>query len=153
MLRHKAASYAVAALVELSKHRSNGTGSEVAANMIAERYGLPVSYTAKILGQLAKASLLRSGRGPRGGFALSREPNEITLLQVFQAVGAVGDATVALASEVPASVQTSLNNVLNRAMDRANDVLAETTLGDLLVGTEPAGRQPEFKGQQQTVTV
>ena len=138
MLRHKAASYAVAALVELSKHEDNGSTSEVAANTIAERYGLPVSYTAKILGQLAKASLLRSGRGPRGGFALSRRPSEITLLEVFEAVGAVGNAGVALASGVPAGIQENLDDVLHRAMDQANDVLSQTTLGDLLSGSEPA---------------
>ena len=136
MLRHKAASYAVAALVELSRHEHNGNASEVAANLIAERYGLPVSYTAKILGQLAKASVLRSGRGPRGGFALTRKPSEITLLEIFKAVGAVGDSSVPLASEVPSSVQVKLDEVLGRAQGCANSVLVGTTIADLLKGVE-----------------
>jgi len=136
MLRHKAASYAVAALVELSRHEHNGNASEVAANLIAERYGLPVSYTAKILGQLAKASVLRSGRGPRGGFALTRKPSEISLLEIFKAVGAVGDSSVSLASEVPSSVQVKLDEVLGRAQGCANSVLVGTTIEDLLKGVE-----------------
>ena len=136
MLRHKAASYAVAALVELSRHEHNGNSPEVAANIIAERYGRPVSYTAKILGQLAKSTLLRSGRGPRGGFALTRKPSEITLLEIFRAVGAVGDSSVPLAAEVPNSVQTNLDEVLGRAMERANRVLVDTSLADLLEGAE-----------------
>lgn len=136
MLRHKAASYAVAALVELSRHEQNGNSPEVAANIIAERYGLPVSYTAKILGQLAKSTLLRSGRGPRGGFALTRKPSEISLLEIFQAVGAVGDSSVPLAPEVPTSVQANLDKVLSRALERANSVLVDTTLADLLKGAE-----------------
>ena len=143
MLRHKAASYAVAALVELSRHEHNGSSSEVAANLIAERYGLPVSYTAKILGQLAKAALLRSGRGPRGGFALAHKPSEISLLEILKAVGAVGDSSVPLASEVPNSVQSNLDEVLARAMERANSVLVDTTLADLLRGAE----QQESAGQ------
>jgi Rrf2 family protein len=153
MLRHKAASYAVAALVELSKHESNGSTSEVAANVIAERYGLPVSYTAKILGQLAKASLLRSGRGPRGGFALTRSPEEVTLLEIFQAVGAVGDSSVPLASEVPSAVQSNLDDVLGRALERANSVLADATLADLLRGSEGSPGSGQTVDESHPVSV
>lgn len=132
MLRHKAASYAIAAMVELSQHSQNGGGGEVAANAIAHRYGLPVSYTAKILGQLARASLLRSDRGPRGGFALTRPPEEITLLDIFKAVGAVDDGRIPLASAIPAGVKSSIHEVLGRAMEGACEVFTRTSLADLL---------------------
>ena len=53
---------------------------------IAAAQEVPESYLAKIFQQLAKAGLVRSHRGARGGFTLSRLPEEITLRQVIEAV-------------------------------------------------------------------
>lgn len=53
---------------------------------IAGAQGVPESYLAKIFQDLAKAGLVRSHRGARGGFTLARLPEEITLRQVIEAV-------------------------------------------------------------------
>ncbi len=53
---------------------------------IAEAQGVPESYLAKIFQDLAKAGLVRSHRGARGGFTLARLPVEITLRQVIEAI-------------------------------------------------------------------
>ena len=53
---------------------------------IAAAQEVPESYLAKIFQQLAKAGLVRSHRGARGGFTLSRLPEEITLRQAIEAV-------------------------------------------------------------------
>lgn len=53
---------------------------------IAAAQSVPESYLAKIFQDLAKAGLVRSHRGARGGFTLARSPQEITLLQVIEAV-------------------------------------------------------------------
>ncbi len=49
---------------------------------IATAQRVSVSYLAKIFQQLAKAGLLRSHRGAKGGYSLGRPPAEITLLDV-----------------------------------------------------------------------
>ncbi len=53
---------------------------------IASAQGVPESYLAKIFQDLAKAGLVRSHRGARGGFTLARSAEEITLRQVIEAI-------------------------------------------------------------------
>lgn len=53
---------------------------------IAQAQGVPESYLAKIFQDLAKSGLVRSHRGARGGFTLARPPEEITLLQIIEAI-------------------------------------------------------------------
>lgn len=53
---------------------------------IASAQDVPESYLAKIFQELAKAGLVRSHRGARGGFTLARPSEEITLRQIVEAV-------------------------------------------------------------------
>ncbi len=147
MLKHKAASYAVASMVDLARrHHESEKSGEVRAHSIAERYGLPVSYTAKILSQLAKASLLNSGRGPQGGFSLARSPEDITLLDILEAVGALSHGDVQLASGISPAVQRNLDQIVDTSMKQAKDHLAESTLADLM----REGREREENRGQST---
>ncbi|MDK2972259.1 MAG: Rrf2 family transcriptional regulator, nitric oxide-sensitive transcriptional repressor [Candidatus Sumerlaeota bacterium] len=63
----------------------NGTESPMSPREIAERIDASPTYLAKITRMLVKADILRSHRGAHGGVVLSREPNQITLLQVVEA--------------------------------------------------------------------
>jgi Rrf2 family protein len=53
---------------------------------IARAEGVPESYLAKIFQSLARAGLVRSHRGARGGFSLARPAAEITLRQIIEAI-------------------------------------------------------------------
>jgi Rrf2 family protein len=53
---------------------------------IAEKMGCSSSYLAKVMGQLVKAGILRSYRGPQGGMTLAKEPEDINLLEIVEAV-------------------------------------------------------------------
>jgi Rrf2 family protein len=61
-------------------------GATASAKQLAEYYDLPGPYLAKQLQALVKAGLLAATTGPRGGFRLARPPDEITLLQIVEAV-------------------------------------------------------------------
>lgn len=61
-------------------------GQAVPAAALAEFHQLPTAYLNKQLQALARAGILTSTSGPRGGFALARGPQEITVLDVVVAI-------------------------------------------------------------------
>jgi Rrf2 family protein len=63
-----------------------GPGGVASAAQLAEYYDLPPAYLAKQLQVLVRAGLLSATTGPRGGFRLARDPSEITLLELVEAV-------------------------------------------------------------------
>ncbi len=52
---------------------------------IASTFRVSENHLSKVLQRLAKVGLLSSVRGPKGGFSLARSPEEITLLEVYEA--------------------------------------------------------------------
>lgn len=77
------ADYAVRAVLYLSRL---GTSQRAATSEVAEEQHIPPSFLAKIISQLSIAGLLHTSRGARGGVTLAREPKEITLLEVVEAI-------------------------------------------------------------------
>ena len=56
------------------------------AKDICKRAGIPESFTRKVLQALVQGGFLQAHRGPGGGYSLTRRPEEITVLEVIQAV-------------------------------------------------------------------
>ncbi|MDP9187772.1 MAG: Rrf2 family transcriptional regulator, partial [Actinomycetota bacterium] len=80
--------YAVVGMAELS--RSSGTPVPIAA--VAERRGIPVQFLEQLFSTLRRAGILASHRGAKGGYTLARPPDQITVLEVVQALdGVVGE--------------------------------------------------------------
>ena len=75
--------YGVRALIHLSHHF--GEGPVQSAN-IASRQRIPEPYLDQLLTTLRKAGFIRSVRGPQGGHALLRRPEEIRLSHVIKAL-------------------------------------------------------------------
>jgi Rrf2 family protein len=77
--------YAVVALAELAR-----TGAEpVPIGQVAERRGIPVQFLEQLFSTLRRAGILTSHRGAKGGYTLARSPEEITVLEVVQALDGV----------------------------------------------------------------
>lgn len=77
------AEYGVRLLVDLGKAKG---GDPVALKAIAEREGLPLAYLERIVALLRKAGIVESTRGARGGYLLARDPAEIRMDQVVEAL-------------------------------------------------------------------
>ncbi len=77
------ADYAVRAVLYLARM---GNNQRTATSMVAQEQNIPPSFLAKIISQLSIAGLLHTSRGARGGVTLAREPKEITLLEVVEAI-------------------------------------------------------------------
>jgi Rrf2 family transcriptional regulator, cysteine metabolism repressor len=80
--------YAVVALAELAR---SGEGP-VPIAQIAERRAMPVQFLEQLFSTLRRSGLLISQRGVKGGYRLARPPEDITVLEVVQALdGKVGE--------------------------------------------------------------
>ena len=79
----RGADYGTLGILYLARQPRNRV---VLISEIAEAQGVPESYLAKIFQDLAKAGLVRSHRGARGGFTLARSPGDITLRQIIEAI-------------------------------------------------------------------
>ena len=73
--------YGMRALVYLAALRD--TGNPVQIHAIAERQQIPEDYLRQLLGNLRTAGLVRSVRGPHGGYLLARQPEQITMAEVL----------------------------------------------------------------------
>jgi Rrf2 family protein len=77
------ADYALRAMLFLSRQ---GQDQRSATSEIAKKQNIPPSFLAKIISQLSIAGLIHTARGARGGVSIARSPEEITMLQVVEAI-------------------------------------------------------------------
>jgi Rrf2 family protein len=77
------ADYAMRAVAYLA---NLGPDKRAATSQIAEDQQIPPSFLAKIVSQLSVAGLLQTSRGARGGVSLARTPEEISFLEVVEAI-------------------------------------------------------------------
>ena len=75
--------YAVRALAELA--RSGGAGP-VPIGEIARRRDIPVQFLEGLFATLRRAGILASQRGVKGGYSFARPPEELTVLEVVEAL-------------------------------------------------------------------
>jgi Rrf2 family protein len=83
------ADYALRAMLYLAKHeltRHDTDWKSATTKEIADEKLIPSSFLAKIISQLSIAGLIRTSRGASGGVALARKPEEISLLDVVEAI-------------------------------------------------------------------
>jgi len=139
MFRTKASTYAILAVTEIAK-RQAAQPAGVQAGEIARFLDLPAAYAAKVLTQLARVSILRSDRGPRGGFRLMRPPNVITLLEIIEAVDGtiVGDVSFNQAHREARETLRIVDEVFGHIVADMRAVLARETVARLIRAETPA---------------
>ncbi len=82
--------YAVTAMLDLALHSQSGP---VTLAGISERQGISLSYLEQLFTRLRKQGLVKSTRGPGGGYSLSRAAGEVAVADVVTAVDENVDAT------------------------------------------------------------
>src|SRR5512147_2403594 len=124
------ADYAVRAVLYLA----NNGDERAATSQVAQEQNIPPSFLAKIISQLSIAGLLHTSRGARGGVTLAREPKEISLLEVIEAI----DGPIQLNECVGENGACTFDNdcplrpVWCEAQDQLVQRLKSTTLAHLL---------------------
>ena len=128
------ADYAVRAVLYLA-HLDDS--ERAATSTVAHEQHIPPSFLAKIISQLSIAGLLHTSHGARGGVTLAREPKDITLLEVVEAIDGpiqlnecVGDeGTCSFGHECP------LQSVWCEAQEKLVTQLKSTNFADLMIQT------------------
>jgi Rrf2 family protein len=109
----------------------------LSAKAIAASFDVSEAHLSKVMQRMTKAGLVTSARGPGGGFALARQPDEVSLLEVFQAIEGPLDPADCVFN-VPQCDGSSC--VLGSVLVEVNDILwkhlSGTTIADVGHGFE-----------------
>lgn len=131
--------YALRAAIELA---AAGPG-HVTADQLARTQGMPSKFLEAILTQLRRAGLVRSQRGPDGGFWLARPASEISLADIIRAIDG---PLVGVRGERPENIgytgaaePLQLVWIALRANERA--ILEEVTLDHIVTANLPPSVQ------------
>ncbi|MFA8298954.1 MAG: Rrf2 family transcriptional regulator [Hyphomicrobiales bacterium] len=96
---------------------------------IAEATSSSKHHVAKVFQRLVKENLVSSLRGPSGGFFLKKEPNEITLLQIYEAIeGKIEVHACPLDKQVCPFDKCIMNNVTSRMTMEYRDYMKGQSL-------------------------
>lgn len=128
MLFTVATGYALQALASLPED-----GSFVMAKDLAENLSLPAPYLAKILQNLARAGVLESVRGPKGGFRLPKPAHRITVGEVLAAMEGEGslDRCVMGFSHCDSENPCPMHDAWSAVKSQVDVSMTSTTLRDL----------------------
>ena len=131
------ADYAVRAVIELA---AGEQGSPRKVEELAQAQDIPISFLENILTQLKSAGIVRSQRGPEGGYWLARPPHEVTLAHVIRAVEG---PLVGVRGQRPEEISYSgsaeqLQRVWVALRANLRAVLERVTVADVASGELPA---------------
>ena len=132
----KKADYGLIAVRHLAEHADLGACS---AKDLAEMYGIPQEALAKILQQLAKSKLLVSQHGTNGGYVLSRDPRQISALEVIRAIeGQPFMTSCRSAKGCGTSSKCTVREPLQKVGRAIEEVLSRLSVWELQEGREEA---------------
>lgn len=121
--------YGCLAMLELASRHDEDR--PVALREIVAKHPIPQPFLVQILQSLRTAGLVISTRGSSGGYRLTREPREISILDIAVAIGC-GDVNTMGDGSSSNGQQEAVRQLWVRAEDAAKEVLAQTSLSDML---------------------
>jgi len=132
----KRGEYGLRALQDLAKYHGDGP---IPNKDLAERNNIPARFLEQILLTLKHGRIVRSQKGPQGGYYLARPPEQITLAEVVRLLDGPL-APIGCASETayepcgcPDMEACGLRRVMRGVRDAVAEMMEGTTLADLLV--------------------
>jgi Rrf2 family protein len=130
------ADYAVRAVIELAGSKQDAPRK---VDDVARAQEIPVSFLENILTQLRSSGIVRSQRGPEGGYWLAHPAEEVTLAQIIRAVEG---PLVGVRGQRPEEVEyagsaESLKQVWVALRANLRKVLEQVTVADVAAGRLP----------------
>ena len=131
----KAADYGLRAMYRLGQAPMNVSAliGDIAAEM-----NIPAQFLHKVMPRLVKAGLVRSRRGARGGYRLAKQPSEISLLQIVQAIDGPIYINRCLFDHEDCTMDDfcPIRPVFQDAQDALRKALDDSSLADLITRKE-----------------
>lgn len=125
----RAASYAIHAVVFMANQKHN---RPVASHHIAQARGIPERFLLKVLKPLVSVRVLLSIKGPNGGYRLAKSPQEISLLEILEAVdGPIRGQESFARDETDGHLNKRLDQICNQAADQIRRQLQKVRISDL----------------------
>ncbi|EFU67890.1 Fe-S cluster assembly transcriptional regulator IscR [Aggregatibacter segnis] len=122
--------YAVTAILDIAIHADNGP---VSLSDISERQHISLSYLEQLFAKLRRNNLVKSVRGPGGGYKLGHMPEDISIGMIIAAVNENIDTTKCLGKGNCQNGQECLTHTLwDKLSQRIADFLNEITLAELV---------------------
>ena len=122
--------YGMRALLDLALHGQRGPSL---SRETAQRQGIPETYLNQLLLQLRRSGLVASVRGPRGGHMLARPADEITVLEIMEALeGPLVVVPEGISDTTPAETDALLCSLWDDLRKTVRDHLSRTTLQELV---------------------
>ena len=110
-------------------------GGVVAIRDISERQGISVKYTEQIAGMLVRCGLVRSVRGPQGGYALIKPAEQYSVLEILEKCeGDITPVECVISAECPRAEGCATKKLWSGLYSRITGYLGGISLQNLVEG-------------------
>jgi Rrf2 family protein len=125
----RASSYALHAVAFMAAQKED---RPIASHLIAHARGIPERFLLKVLKPLVSAQVLLSVKGPNGGYRLARPANDITMLEVLEAVDGPIRGQAPFSHKDPGSpLNRKLDTICNQAAVQIRKHLGRVRMSEL----------------------
>ena len=126
----KKSRYGLISLIDLSVHAKNG---HVALNSIAERNDISPQYLEQVFAALRRAGIVKSIKGPQGGYLLNHPAEKITeILEALDGTYHIADEDTTEESACKGIAVAIQTRVIDEVNHRLDELLMNLTLADLV---------------------
>jgi Rrf2 family protein len=115
----------------------------MASHKIAHERKIPERFLLKVLKPLVSARVLRSIKGPNGGYQLAKAPSTISMLEIIEAVDGPIRGQAPFSEENNGPLNTKLEAICQQSADQVKNHLKKVTVSDLVSGKKGATKAKE----------
>jgi Rrf2 family protein len=127
----RASSYAIHAVAFMAQVKEKD--KPIASHTIAKERGIPERFLLKVLKPLVSEGVLKSNKGPNGGYRMSKKAEDVSLLDIVQAVDGPIRGQAPLSEENKKNpLDTKLQSVCNLAAESLKAALKKVKVSELI---------------------
>jgi Rrf2 family protein len=134
----RASSYALHAVAFMAAQKHD---KPVASHNIAQARGIPERFLLKVLKPLVSARVLLSIKGPNGGYRLAKPANQISMLDILEAVDGPIRGQAPFSEDNNGPLNEKLEAICKQSADSVRKHLEKIRISDLVSGKKEPGEK------------